>query len=119
MLTKTVRSSLRNRVVIDSFPSSLVCRARLCQWGVKSWTSQPDFLFETRLLGPGNSRESDDQQKWRDALLSAGRAVRGPHRSDGRGQIQDRSFVIFEFDAAKGEMTITRAGQKRVFRKQE
>jgi len=28
-------------------------------------------------------------------------------------------FVIFEFDAAKGEMTVTRAGQKRVFRKQE
>jgi CubicO group peptidase (beta-lactamase class C family) len=28
-------------------------------------------------------------------------------------------FVVFEFDAAKGEMTITRAGQKRIFTKQE
>jgi CubicO group peptidase (beta-lactamase class C family) len=28
-------------------------------------------------------------------------------------------FVIFEFDATKGEMTITRAGQKRIFTKQE
>ena len=26
-------------------------------------------------------------------------------------------FVVFEFDAAKGELTITRAGQKRVFTK--
>jgi CubicO group peptidase (beta-lactamase class C family) len=28
-------------------------------------------------------------------------------------------FVVFEFDAAKGELTITRAGQKRIFTKQE
>ena len=28
-------------------------------------------------------------------------------------------FVVFEFDAAKGEMTITRAGQKRVFTKEK
>jgi CubicO group peptidase (beta-lactamase class C family) len=28
-------------------------------------------------------------------------------------------FVVFEFDAAKGELTITRAGQKRTFTKQE
>jgi D-alanyl-D-alanine carboxypeptidase len=28
-------------------------------------------------------------------------------------------FVVFEFDAAKGELTITRAGQKRVFTKQK
>ena len=28
-------------------------------------------------------------------------------------------FVVFEFDATKGEMTITRAGQKRIFTKQE
>ena len=28
-------------------------------------------------------------------------------------------FVVFEFDAAKGEMAITRAGQKRIFTKQE
>jgi hypothetical protein len=26
-------------------------------------------------------------------------------------------FLVFEFDAAKGELTITRAGQKRVFTK--
>ena len=28
-------------------------------------------------------------------------------------------FVVFEFDAAKGEMTVTRAGQKRVFTKEK
>jgi CubicO group peptidase (beta-lactamase class C family) len=28
-------------------------------------------------------------------------------------------FVVFEFDAAKGEMTINRAGQERVFTKEE
>jgi CubicO group peptidase (beta-lactamase class C family) len=28
-------------------------------------------------------------------------------------------FLVFEFDAAKGELTITRAGQKRIFAKQE
>jgi len=28
-------------------------------------------------------------------------------------------FLVFEFDAAKGEMTITRAGQKRVFTKEK
>ena len=28
-------------------------------------------------------------------------------------------FVVFEFDAAKGELTITRAGQKRVFTKEK
>jgi CubicO group peptidase (beta-lactamase class C family) len=28
-------------------------------------------------------------------------------------------FITFEFDAAKGEMTITRAGQKRVFKKEQ
>jgi hypothetical protein len=28
-------------------------------------------------------------------------------------------FVLFEFDAAKRQMTITRAGQKRVFTKEE
>ena len=28
-------------------------------------------------------------------------------------------FVVFEFDAAKGELTITRAGQKRIFTKQQ
>lgn len=28
-------------------------------------------------------------------------------------------FVVFEFDAAKGELTITRGGQKRIFTKQE
>jgi CubicO group peptidase (beta-lactamase class C family) len=28
-------------------------------------------------------------------------------------------FVVFEFDAAKGELTITRAGRKRIFTKQE
>jgi D-alanyl-D-alanine carboxypeptidase len=28
-------------------------------------------------------------------------------------------YVVFEFDAAKGEMTITRAGQKRVFTKEK
>jgi CubicO group peptidase (beta-lactamase class C family) len=28
-------------------------------------------------------------------------------------------FVVFEFDAAKGEMTITRAGQKRIFTKEK
>jgi CubicO group peptidase (beta-lactamase class C family) len=28
-------------------------------------------------------------------------------------------FVVFEFDVAKGELTITRAGQKRIFTKQE
>jgi CubicO group peptidase (beta-lactamase class C family) len=28
-------------------------------------------------------------------------------------------FVVFEFDAAKGELTITRAGQKRIFTRQQ
>lgn len=28
-------------------------------------------------------------------------------------------FAVFEFDAEKGEMTVTRAGQKRVFKKEE
>jgi hypothetical protein len=53
------------------------------------WTDTP------ALLDPGGSRESDGHQRWRDALLSAGRAIRRPPRSDGRGQIQDRSFRRF------------------------
>ena len=73
-----------------------------------------------RLLDPGDSRESDGYQGWRDALLSAGRAIRRPPRSHGRGQIQDRSCSSFSNSMPrKRQMTITRAGQKRAFTKEK
>lgn len=42
-----------------------------------------------------------------------------PIEATAENQFKIEPFVAFEFDAAKGELTITRAGQKRVFTKEK
>src|SRR5262245_52777197 len=42
-----------------------------------------------------------------------------PIEATAEDQFKIDPIVVFEFDAAKGEMTITRAGQKRVFTKEK
>jgi D-alanyl-D-alanine carboxypeptidase len=42
-----------------------------------------------------------------------------PIEATAEDKFQIAPYVVFEFDAAKGEMTITRAGQKRVFTKEK
>jgi CubicO group peptidase (beta-lactamase class C family) len=46
-------------------------------------------------------------------------ATRVPIEAMAENEFKIDPFVVFEFDAAKGELTITRAGQKRIFTKQK
>ena len=48
-------------------------------------------VYSTR----GRSRETDHHPAWQHAVLSAARAIRCTARSDGSGQIQDRSRRLF------------------------